>query len=113
MMSCKTCRLHDHLNILVLHHYVWLSRAGPAPRLAYIDEEDIRSERVRVRTDEERAGDSEFNIDPDADDMALLKHRPDMAPAQRMVITISHPDPLLCHCGLNLFFWLCLGHGWP
>jgi hypothetical protein len=41
--------------------------------LKYIDKEDLSGEMVRVRTAEERVQDSEYNEDPDADDMGVLK----------------------------------------
>lgn len=47
--------------------------SGIGPTLSYIDEEDIASKKVRVRSPEERAADSPNNIEPDADDLMVLK----------------------------------------
>lgn len=52
-----------------------MCRSGVGTNLKYIDKEDLSSEKVRVRTAAERAQDSEYNVDPDADDMGVLKSR--------------------------------------
>ena len=51
-------------------------RSGLGTKLKYIDEEDLASQKVQLRSAEERAMDSEYNINPDADDMRVLRRNP-------------------------------------
>lgn len=60
--------------------------------MKYIDETDLASEKVRIRSAEERARDSVNNVDPDAEDMGVLRSRPaglgladEWQPLRRMV----------------------------
>jgi hypothetical protein len=84
--KCKLSLLRRF--ILYSRKFPLLRSSGLGQRLKYIDQEDLSTEKVRIRTAEERAHDSPFNVDPDADDMGVLKNRQDIAPTQKMVLCV-------------------------
>lgn len=52
-----------------------INRTGAETKLSYIDDSDLKDDKVRIRTTEERSADSMYNLNPDADDMGVLKGR--------------------------------------
>jgi hypothetical protein len=73
-----------------------MCRSGVGTNLKYIDQEDIASEKVRVRTAEERAQDSEYNVEPDADDMGVLRSRSPQLPGAEDSQKLVSVHSLLC-----------------
>jgi hypothetical protein len=85
-----------------------MCRSGVGTNLKYIDKEDLSSEKVRVRTAAERAQDSEYNVDPDADDMGVLKSRSPQLHSEgaphRLVSkkNVPHTQNSFCYCSNSL-----------
>lgn len=111
-MTTPTCELVSDLHVIIVRICL---RSGLGVQLKYIEESDIANEKVRIRTAVERANDSEFNLEPDADDLGVLKDKvgtpKERHVSHRYMPGSDHSMNVMIHVQLA-YSHLNLGNGW-